>query len=252
MYNEFIGYCANMRKILPILLIALGTLLQASPVPLRALELAPAGLIQVPIPVGNAPVFPVTQADLDRDGRSEIISLSAGRLSIFSAGATIWQSPPAWQIVQAAITDLDRNGYPEVTLLLWRPFRPWPVDQWLPNGGRIADFHDATGQSCHLILIGWSGGGYDELWAGSAMADPIKSFATADLNGDNTQELVALEGRYTDPRPPKDLGRSAPIHILKVWEWNGFGFTVVSSMDGTFSKMTLVRGKTGHILILVP
>jgi hypothetical protein len=63
---------------------------------------------------------------------------------------------------------------------------------------------------------------------------------------------VALEGRYTDPRPPKDPERSAPIHILKVWEWNGFGFTVVSSMEGIFSKMTLVRGINGHILVLVP
>jgi hypothetical protein len=77
------------------------------------------------------------------------------------------------------------------------------------------------------------------------MADPITSFAVADLNGNNAQELVALEGRYTDRM-------SSPARTLKVWKWNGFGFTVVSSMDGVFSNMVLVQANNSHILILVP
>ncbi len=234
-----------LRKFFPVFLLTLATLLQASPAPLRALDLGPAGLVPASIPIGTTPVTPVTQSDLDGDGTPETLALTGGRLFILSGGEVVWQSPQAWQIVQAAISDLNRDGKPEVTLLLWRPFRPWPVDQWLPNGGRIDEFHNGEGQSCHIILIGWTRGGYHELWAGSAMADPIMSFATADLNGDNVQELVALEGRYTD-------SRSAPARTLKVWEWNGFGFTVVSSIDGTFSKMTLVQAKNGRILILVP
>jgi len=234
-----------LRKFFSIILLTLGMLLQAPPTPLRALDLGPAGLIPASIPAGTVPVTPVTQADLDGNSTPETLALNGGRLSIFSGGETVWQSPELWQIVQAAISNLNRDGKPEVTLLLWRPFRPWPADQWLPNGGRIAEFHNAEGQSCHIILIGWTRGGYHELWAGSAMADPITSFAAADLNGNNAQELVALEGRYTD-------SKSAPARTLKVWEWNGFGFTAVSSIEGTFSKMTLVQANNGHILILVP
>jgi hypothetical protein len=234
-----------LRKLFSILLLTLGMLLQAPPAPLRALDLGPAGLIPATIPTGTAPVPPITQADLDDNGTPEILVMNDGRLSIYSGGETVWQSLQAWQIVQAAISDLNRDGKPEVTLLLWRPFHPWPADQWLPNGGRIANYHNAEGQSCHIILIGWTRAGYHELWAGSAMADPITSFAAADLDGNNTQELVALEGRYTDPK-------SAPAHTLKVWEWNGFGFTVVSSMDGTFPNMTLVQANNNRILILVP
>jgi len=241
------------RKLFPIILLAVGALLQACPAPLRALELGPAGLSPVSIPAGTTPVAPVRQADLDGNGTPETLALADGRLSILSGGETVWQSPPAWQIVQAAISDLNRDGQPEVTLLLWRPFRPWPVDQWLPNGGRIADFHNAEGQSCHIILIGWRRGGYHELWAGSAMADPITTFAAADLNGNKAQELVALEDRYTDPQPrPEALEGSAPARTLKVWEWNGFGFTVVSSINGTFNKMALVQANDGPVLILVP
>jgi len=234
-----------MQRILPFLLLAFGTLLQVSPASLRALELGPAGLVPVPIPAGTAPVTPVSQGDLDRDGRPETLALAGGRLSIFSAEMAVWQSPETWQILQAAITDLDRDGQPEVTLLLWRPFRSWPVDQWLPNGGRISEFHNAEGRSCHIILVGLRNGRFQELWAGSAMAEPIISFAAVDLNGNNVQELVALEGRYTDPR-------SAPARALKIWEWNGFGFTVVSLLDGEFDKLTLVQARYGHILILVP
>jgi hypothetical protein len=234
-----------LRKFFPIILLTLGMLLQVSPAPLRALDLEPTGLVPASIPAGTSPVTPITQADLDGNSTPESLALTGGRLSILSGGGTVWQSPPAWQIVQAAISDLDRDGKPEVTLLLWRPFRPWPADQWLPNGGRIAEFHDSEGQSCHIILIGWKRGGYHELWAGSAMANPITSFAVADLDGSNAQVLVALEGRYTDPK-------SAPARTLKVWEWNGFGFTVVSYVNGTFSKLTLVQADNGHILVLVP
>jgi hypothetical protein len=67
----------------------------------------------------------------------------------------------------------------------------------------------------------------------------------ADLNGDKGQELVTLEGSYSDPR-------SAPARAIKVWEWNGFGFTVVSSLAGTFDKMALVQAGDGRDLILVP
>jgi hypothetical protein len=234
-----------LRKNLPNILLTLGILLQASPAPLHALGLGPAGFFLAAIPAGNAPVSPLTQADLDGNGALESLTLNNNRLSILDNGRAVWQSPQTWQVVQAAISDFNHDGEPEVTLLLWRPFRPWPVDQWLSNGGRIAEFQDSDGQSCHLILIGWKHDGFHELWAGSAMADPIQSFAIVDLNEDNVQELVALETRYTDPR-------SAPARTLKVWEWNGFGFTVVSYLDGTFSKLTLVQANNQQILILVP
>jgi hypothetical protein len=228
-----------------IILLTLGVLLQVSPASLRALQLGPGGLSPISIPSEAKPIISSTQADLDANDVPETVTVTGGRLSINSRDGSVWQSPPEWQIVQVAISDLNHDENPEVALLLWRPFRPWPVDQWLPNGGRISGFHDPQGFSCHIILVGWTRGGYHELWAGSAMADPITSFATADLDADSIQELVALEGRYSDPR-------SAPARTLKVWKWNGFGFTIVSSLDGVFRKLDLVQAKNGGILILVP
>jgi len=242
-----------LRKFIALAALTLGMLLQTTPVSLRALSLSPAGLTPLTLPAGTVPVEPPSQADFDHAGLPEHLFLAKGRLTIFSTGSPVWQSPPSWTIVQAQITDLDHDGAPEATLLVWRPFRPWPVDQWLPNGGRIADFHDDAGNSCHIILIGWRGGQYREVWAGSALAEPVRSFAAADLNGDGYQYLVTLEGNYADSRLSQLFFEGpAPARALKVWEWNGFGFTVVSIINGTFDKLALVRANAGHILILVP
>ncbi len=125
-----------------------------SPASLHALELGPGGLLAVGVPAGSVPLSPVKQADFDGDGHPETLLLSGGQASVLSQGGIVWQSPTPWQVVQAEITDLNHDGHPEATLLVWRPFQPWPVDRWLPVGGRIGSFHDSVGDSCHLILVG--------------------------------------------------------------------------------------------------
>ncbi len=185
------------------------------------------------------------QADINEDGQPEELTLVDGSARILSGGKVAWQSPKSWQVTQTLIADLNRDGVPEAALLVWRPFRPWPVDEWLPSGGRIETFHDVMGDSCHLILIGWARGQYRELWAGSALAEPVRSFLAADLNGDGLEELVTLEGSYQDPR-------TAPARVLKVWKWNGFGFSNVSSMNGRFEGLVAARSDNGQWLILAP
>ncbi len=241
----------TIRKSFFPLLLSLLALLLLSPLTPRAWELTPQGLQPVSLPASAEPVSLPAQADLDGDGAPETLRLSAGRLAILSAGQVVWQSQEDWQVAKTALTDLNHDGAPEVTLLVWRPFRPWPVDQWLPHGGRIAGFHDAEGQSCHLILIGWRGDGpapvrgYGELWAGSALAEPVRAFAAADLNGDGKIELVALEGSYSDPA-------SGAASRLKVWEWNGFGFSAIYALEGRFRQMQIVHTPDGRVLILAP
>ena len=239
------------RRILPFLLLPLAALTLVSPLAAHAWALTPGGLQPVPLPVSFEPLEPPAQADLNGDGLPETLRLTDGHLAILAGTQAVWQSSQAWRVAQAAFTDLNRDGLPEVTLLVWRPFRPWPVDRWLPHGGRIAGFHDAEGESCHLILIGWRGDGpapvrgYGELWAGSALSEPVRAFAAADLDADGKDELVALEASYNDPP-------SAAAHQLKVWEWNGFGFSAVHSLEASFRQMQIVRDTQDRVLILTP
>jgi hypothetical protein len=217
-------------------MVCLGALTLLSPASLRSWTYVDGALLPVHLNAPSQPASLPAELDLDGDGGPERLDLSSGVLTILSNGSRRWQSPATWSVRQAAFTDLNRDGKPEVSLLVWREFRPWPTDGLLPHAGRIDSFHDADGRSCHLILVGSDGaGGYRELWAGSALADPITGFAAVDLDRDDRQELLTLENRYTDDRI-ESLGRS-----LKIWVWDGFGFTAMDSVDRSILRFVVIR-----------
>jgi hypothetical protein len=199
---------------------------------------------QTPFPTSMQPIELNNTVDLDNDGQLEQVILKNGIVTIHRNDASLWSSPPDWDVMQFKITDLNHDGQPEVTLLLWRDFAPWPIDDYLIHPGRIRDFHDRLGNSCHLILIGWRQQAFREIWAGSALIDPLLTFATADLDKDGKDELIALEGRYDDL-----LGLN---NAITVWEWNGFGFTLLSrGPQGYFHAFRMVHSTEATNLLLV-
>jgi hypothetical protein len=232
------------------LLLGFASLALASPAPtpyghnVRAWYLADSTLKSAPPPSARQ-IEPSTSVDFDGDGIIETITLANSQAIIQTDGQIRWQSPSTWEVRKAQIADLNHDGQPEALLLVWRPFKPWPIDNWLPYAGRIDTFHNSAGKSCHLILIGWYKGSFRERWAGSALAEPVKAFAVADLTGSGEPLLVTLDSSYDDPP-------SAPARKLKVWEWNGFGFTVVSQLQGAFSQLAIARDLSGQALILAP
>jgi hypothetical protein len=193
-------------------------------------------------PQSSTPFVPLREADLNSDGSHEQILLHGNGVSIERGSEILWASPPEWKIRATQITDLNHDGLKELTLLVWRPFKPWPVDKVLPHGGRIAGFHDAQNQSCHIILIGWAGGGFRELWAGSALAEPLLDFYSADWNGDGRQELMAFETEYDHPLEGK---------ALSLWEWNGFGFSLLGRRITGIGKYALLVGQKEKPSILI-
>jgi len=180
-------------------------------------------------------------ADLNMDGKEECLVLMNEILQINDCEQQVaWQSPEGWQVKEALISDLNLDHEPEVALVVWRPFQPWPVDRFLPAGGRIQYFHDQSGLSCHLILIGWTRHGYNELWAGSALIRPVSQIQAVDLDQDDRQELVALEGDY-------DSAFSGGA--LTVWRWQGFGFTLVNKVEKKFNNLTVVGNSVQNWVI---
>ena len=157
------------------------------------------------------------------------------------AGLSYWQSPADWQVKEAFFADLNLDQEPELVMLVWRPFRSWPVDKFLPHGGRIDSFQDANGMSCQVILVGKKGRGFGEVWAGSAMADPIHSLKAADFDGDELDELAALEYRYDGN--PQDSS-------LVLWEWNGFGFSLAARQEGNFATLLMLENDPTLLLTI--
>jgi hypothetical protein len=187
---------------------------------------------------------PLMAADLNGDGQLENLILENGETHIEQHGQAAWSSPAEWQVTQAQIGDLDRDGQPEVDLLVWRPFRPWPVDRFQPYGGRIDSFQDSQGRSCQVILIAWREGAYQERWAGSALAEPLLAFAAADLDGDGRQELVGLETSYNAPP-------SAAAAAISAWSWNGFGFSLLARQYGTFRQMAFYAPQSSEPFLVL-
>jgi hypothetical protein len=234
-----------MHKYCLLTITVLGFLLSSPAALPRALFLQGDVLVQQLPPLHLTQIGLPNAGDLDGDGSNERLDLLDNRLEIISRNETAWQSPSSWQVTQAGIADLNADGRLEAVLLLWRPFRPWPVDRWLPHGNHIASFHDADGLSSHIILVGWKDHEYREIWAGSPLAEPVAIFSTADLDGDGLQELITLQGSYSRPR-------SALSDVLQVWEWNGFGFSSVSSLQGNYEIIVPVQDPFDRVIILVP
>ena len=173
------------------------------------------------------------QASLKGDVPGERVQLQNGRVSIFSGESQEWQSPASWRVASLRVADLNRDGREELALLVWRPFKPWPVESILPHGGRISGNQNAEGYSCHLVLIGWRGEAWRELWAGSALARPLAAIEPADVDGDGSAELAVLEGNYTDTA-------GSPASSLAVWSWNGFGFDLLTRQNGSFQQLGII------------
>lgn len=152
----------------------------------------------------------------------------------------VWRSQADWRVHEAFFSDLDRDGVQELALLVWRTFKPWPVDSFMPNGGRIESFQDAQGNSCHLVLLSLEGGIPREIWAGSALAKPIHSLTAVDLDGDGRQELAAIESAYDS-----DLASGTVV----VWQWRGFGFTLVDRIEGSYTSLHVIKVGSSVFLI---
>jgi hypothetical protein len=147
-------------------------------------------------------------------------------------------TPPDWRVMAAALVDVTGDGQPEWVLLVRRPWRDWPIQEWTSVPSPIADFRDAAGDSCHLILLDLASG--REVWAGSALPAPLLALAVGDVDGDGVDEVVTLEGDY-------DAGWDGPASHVDVWRWNGFGFSLEwRSPAGAFRQLALIGTGDGE------
>ena len=152
--------------------------------------------------------------------------------------------PSEWRVTASILADITGDDVPEWVLLVWRPWRDWPIQDWLTVPSPIAGFHDADGDSCHLILIDPQDG--HEIWAGSALPVPLLSLAVDDVDGDSTPELLTVEGSYA-------LGRNGIGSHVCVWSWTGFGFTMEwRSSAATFAPSCLADTDRCGILNIAP
>jgi len=100
----------------------------------------------------------------------------------------------------------------------------------------IGNNRDARGDSAHVaVLKPLPGGGYRQVWIGSALYRPVTALTV--LPGGL---FVTLETTYS-------RGRAAPSTALTEWTWTGFGFRLERRMP--IQARQLGVGRTGRALV---
>ncbi|MEI7553924.1 CapA family protein [Candidatus Chlorohelix sp.] len=157
----------------------------------------------------------------------ERLELKNGTLRVWRFGLNIsgwkliWESKAGWQVEHFDFGDADEDGRPELMFSMWKN------DGW-----------DDVGQyRSHPFVYGWRRDAFRPVWAGSALADPIREFALADLADDGGNELVALEGNYSDER-------TTPARYLTIWRWMGWGYELLYRSEvGNFTALSTLLGQ---------
>jgi hypothetical protein len=138
-------------------------------------------------------IFTSGAIDLTGDGVPELVRLQGSEAEILQGGQVVWRSPPEWRVRDLALGDPNADGRYEVLLAV-----------------------DGAGGTSQPFVIGYRGRLYRQLWGGSPVSDPIFEVALADLDGDGSDELAAIEA------VPGGAARA-----LTVWRWHGWGFSLV-------------------------
>ncbi|WP_456833155.1 hypothetical protein [Deinococcus sp. UYEF24] len=128
--------------------------------------------------------------------------------------------PSSWHVLDQIYADVTGDTVPECVLVVWRPWKDWPIRRWssFSRPSAIASNHDVSGDSAHLVILTpldpgrLSPGRYRERWVGSALYQPVTALTV--LPGGH---LVTLETTYA-------RGRGALSQNVSVWSWTGFGF----------------------------
>lgn len=150
------------------------------------------------------------EADLDNDSIMESYSLKNGRLIISADSEIIWQSPAEWWIDDFVLADSNNDGIKDINLSLWKA----------GNFGSSKPFwvkeNDMSVKN-HFFVLTFMAGAVEPLWASSNLTEPNCEFQIADVDGDEKNDLVVIEGDYSQQ---PNCGRN----YVAVWQWNGWGF----------------------------
>jgi hypothetical protein len=139
-----------------------------------------------------------------------------GSLRVVHQGQEVWSSDPSWDVRQLLLADVNNDGAQEVAFVLWKPFRLEP--EIVYDTFNFPSLWEEGSYRNHLFLYGWRDSAWRHVWCSSPVGDPIVELAVGDVDGDEANELVVLEGTY-------ETVDDAARHV-SVWRWNGWGFTL--------------------------
>ena len=173
----------------------------------------------------KAKIKKLTIADLNKNSLDEEYYLENGSLKISQSSKTLWQSPSDWWIDDFVLADSTNNGVVNINLSVWKPgsfgqSKPFWVEE---NDMSIKN---------HFFVFSLENEEVKPIWQSSNLAIPNCEFLLEDIDGDNKNELVVIEGNYND--------EFCQGKYVAVWQWNNWGFfNQWRSQEGQFSNLSI-------------
>lgn len=161
----------------------------------------------------NIPDHPLKKesADLNNNSYPENFCLENGQLTVTENLQKIWQSPKDWQIDDFILADSTNDGIIDINLSVWKA----------GNFGSSKPFwvkdNDMSVKN-HFFVLNFKNGKIMPVWQSSNLDRPNQEMVIADIDNDNKNDLVVIEGDYSKEEKCKK-------NFVAVWKWNEWGFS---------------------------
>lgn len=186
---------------------------------------------------GVSKILEAEEFDLNNNQVIESYELESGKLTIKEKNEIIWESPNHWWIDKYIIADSTNDGKLNINLSLWKSgnfgsSKPFWIEE---NDMSIKN---------HFFVLSYNDSKITEVWGSSNLTKPNCDFLIEDINNDEKNDLIVLEGDYQS-----DLNCLAKY--LAVWTWNGWGFSNEwrSEESGYLNLKVEEKAKKSYIIV---
>jgi len=153
--------------------------------------------------------------------------IKAGRLEVKKDDKIIWTSPPAWQVQEAHMADLNGDGQEDIAALTMAP----------GEFGQVKPFwvtQDDKDVRQHIYIFNLKENIFHPVWMASRIYRPTCAFRLGRILPNGHNQLVTLDAATTTSD-----GSCSASHV-SIWGWNGWGFSRIwQSATGTYSGLSL-------------
>lgn len=166
------------------------------------------------------------EADLDKNSNPELYSLRNGELMVTQNGRELWKSPNDWWVDGFEFADSNNDGVRDLNMSVWKP----------GNFGTFRPFWNKSNDMSvknHFFVFDLAEGKLKPVWNSSNLDAPICEFKLVDVDKDNANELVVIEGDYEDW--PLCIG-----YDVAIWRWHQFSFeNIWKSKKGRYHRLDI-------------
>jgi len=137
------------------------------------------------------------------------IKLKNKKIEIRKDDKVIWETHEDWRVEDFIFADSANKGENYLNLLVWKTGSYGPQKPtWIEKN----DFNIRN----HLFIFKINNFAIEPVWQSSALPKPNCEIVIADVNNDQENELIVLEGDYNNQK--------CQGQYVAVWKWHEWGF----------------------------